>query len=130
MSQQPPVSSSGSTPSANSSASASSALSPRSSTSRPDRRPLFPPPSTATTSNTQRKVITRPGAAPIPENVKSRSLFQSYLSLSGNTRIAFGVILGVVGIAGLFIDRRVLQDEKGVDEKPLIGVTMVDRPKQ
>ncbi|KAK8849499.1 hypothetical protein IAR55_004833 [Kwoniella newhampshirensis] len=118
----PPSSSASASPSPSSSS--SSALSPRSSSSRPDRRPLFPP----TGTTTPRRVV-RPRSTPIPDNVRSRSLFQSYLSLSGNTRIAFGLVLGVVGLAGLMLDRKVLQDNvKEGDQKSLIGVTMVDRP--
>ncbi|OWT39318.1 hypothetical protein J008_03297 [Cryptococcus neoformans] len=70
------------------------------------------------------------GRTPIPEHVKSRSLWQSYMSLSGNARIVFGLALGAVGIAGILWDRQVTEDEpKGEQEqKPLINVRMVDRP--
>ncbi|EAL20774.1 hypothetical protein CNBE1370 [Cryptococcus deneoformans B-3501A] len=120
------------------------------SNSRPDRRAANPPPrrptpraaptssapanepvASATGSGwaATRAVLAR-GRTPIPEHVKSRSLWQSYLSLSGNARIAFGLALGAVGIAGILWDRQVAEDEpKGeLEQKPLINVRMVDRP--
>ncbi|ALO60556.1 hypothetical protein CNE01420 [Cryptococcus deneoformans JEC21] len=120
------------------------------SNSRPDRRAANPPPrrptpraaptssapanepvASATGSGwaATRTVLAR-GRTPIPEHVKSRSLWQSYLSLSGNARIAFGLALGAVGIAGILWDRQVAEDEpKGeLEQKPLINVRMVDRP--
>ncbi|XAO25486.1 hypothetical protein I312_104312 [Cryptococcus bacillisporus CA1280] len=121
------------------------------SNSRPDRRPVNPPPrrpipspnvptpsvlaseplASATSSGwaATRPALAR-GRTPIPEHVKSRSIWQSYLSLSGNARIMFGLALGAVGIVGLLWDRQVTEDEsKGEQEqKPLINVRMVDRP--
>ncbi|KAE8542382.1 hypothetical protein D1P53_001159 [Cryptococcus gattii VGV] len=121
------------------------------SNSRPDRRPVNPPrrrpipsPNVPTPSALASEPLasatgsgwaaTRAALArertPIPEHVKSRSIWQSYLSLSGNARIMFGLALGAVAIAGLLWDRQVTEDEpKGEQEqKPLINVRMVDRP--
>ncbi|WVF68626.1 hypothetical protein IAT40_003396 [Kwoniella sp. CBS 6097] len=128
-----------------------SALSSRSSANaRPDRRPLLPP---AVARAARASAINGGGVTP-PSSISSsssasaagsvgskasggKSLFQSYLSLSANTRIIFGVVIGVVGLAGMMVDRNVLQDNNasaggnGSGERSSEGkgfeVRMVDR---
>lgn len=48
-------------------------------------------------------------------------------ALNPNTRILFGVVLGVVGMAGLYWDRWIAPEESREGDKPLVGVRVVDR---
>ncbi|WWD04155.1 hypothetical protein V865_002221 [Kwoniella europaea PYCC6329] len=99
---------------------------------RPDRKPILPSPIARSA-----RAAAAIGAAglhspqvnksmPTVELGGNKSLYGSFRSLAPNARIIFGLAIGAVGLAGLMIDRNVLQDEK-VDEKPAISVRMVDR---
>ncbi|WVW86708.1 hypothetical protein I302_108762 [Kwoniella bestiolae CBS 10118] len=111
-----------------------SALTSRSSptSSRPDRKPLLPSPiarsaraaAVSGAQGLQSPQVNR--SIPTVELGGNKSLFGSFRSLGPNTRIVFGLVLGAVGLAGLMVDRNVLQDEKG-EEKAGISVRMVDR---
>ncbi|WVR08227.1 hypothetical protein IAU60_005274 [Kwoniella sp. DSM 27419] len=121
----------------------SAALSPRTS-GRPDRRPLLPPtvasaarasaaqgPSTAPRSASLAGGVgarAAPGMGSLPGGEAGRtggkSLFASYMSLTGRARIAFGLVIGTIAIGGLMVDRNVLQDEEG---QKGFEVRMVDR---
>ncbi|WRT69501.1 uncharacterized protein IL334_006487 [Kwoniella shivajii] len=121
------------------------ALSPRTS-SKPNRKPILPGPiaRSARASALQPVNLTSASSSGsstvsgINMNMNStsnsnaelkgrgKSLFQSFRSLAPNARIIFGLVVGTVGIAGLLIDRNVLQDDK-IEDKPPISVRMVDR---
>ncbi|WVQ75132.1 hypothetical protein IAR50_004741 [Cryptococcus sp. DSM 104548] len=96
---------------------------------RPDRRPQDPaPPRRAPLPPRPPSSTSRPlGAGPIPEHVKSRTLWQSYQSLTPKARIGFGVAVGLVALAGTMWDEHVLH-EPAKEEKPFINMRMVDRP--
>ncbi|WVN86959.1 uncharacterized protein L203_102134 [Cryptococcus depauperatus CBS 7841] len=103
-------------------------LLPLSTTSRPDRKPIEQPSRLPPTSPSP-LAGTSTHKPPMPDNVKSKSIFQSFLSLKPNAKIGFGIVLGVIGIAGMLVDQTILQEPtKKQDEKPLINVRMVDRP--
>ncbi|OCF37112.1 hypothetical protein I317_00168 [Kwoniella heveanensis CBS 569] len=133
-----------------------SALSSKSANSgRLDRRPLLPPAvaraarasasngggsgSPSATAGAGLANATAGAAAGAGAKVGggSKSLFQSYLSLSANTRIIFGVVIGIVGLAGMMVDRNVLQDDDSLNNSSGSGsgpqqdkgfeVRMVDR---
>ncbi|WVQ96162.1 hypothetical protein IAU59_003265 [Kwoniella sp. CBS 9459] len=120
------------------------ALSSKSANTRPDRRPLLPP---AVARAARASAINgtiggaggaggsagsaASGTASVNAGARGgKSLFQSYLSLSANTRILFGVVIGIVGLAGMLVDRNVLQDDgasNGEQDGKGFEVRMVDR---
>ncbi|WWC65676.1 uncharacterized protein I303_108297 [Kwoniella dejecticola CBS 10117] len=96
-------------------------------TTRPDRRPILPGPISRSAKAQAQAVLHSPKEVPTVELGGKKSLFQSFRSLNPNTRILFGVIVGIVGIAGLMVDRNVLQDDKAETSPGGISVRMVDR---
>jgi hypothetical protein len=48
-------------------------------------------------------------------------------ALTPNTRIIFGLAIGVVGLVGLYWDRWVAPEASREGEKPLVAVRVVDR---
>ncbi|WWC73503.1 uncharacterized protein I206_107474 [Kwoniella pini CBS 10737] len=94
-------------------------------TTRPDRKLILPGP--ITRSARAQAALHHPKEIPTLELGGNKSLFKSFTSLNPNTRILFGVIVGIIGVAGLMIDRNVLQDDNSKAENTGISVRMVDR---
>ncbi|PWN89086.1 hypothetical protein FA10DRAFT_267690 [Acaromyces ingoldii] len=73
----------------------------------------------------------------MPENIKDRTVWQSWLNLKPRVRIAFGVGFAALSIAGLMLadklESKMPAPDSDKEKKPrgrLLGISVVDRPEE